>query len=405
MIAPSLYTPTAVLRFWVPEIILLRFARALLLVLLVVLAFYAGLLWRANTPKTADQATSEAAVAEASTGVATTAARPLARGTALDADEQATVDLFRRASPAVVYITTVEVRRDFFTMNDYAVPRGAGSGFVWDDDGHIVTNFHVIQGAQAAQVTLGDQSTWSAELVGTAPEKDLAVLRIDPRGKKLDPLPVGTSADLLVGQKVFAIGNPFGLDHTLTTGVISAVGREIDSLDRDRTRIEDVIQTDAAINPGNSGGPLLDSAGRLIGVNTQIYSPSGASAGIGFAIPVDTVSWAVPQLISSGHIVRPALGIYPLADNVAARAGIEGVMFVRVEEGGPAAKAGLRPLRRDARGRVLPGDAIVAIDGTPIRSRADLTLALERREVGEEVTVTYVRDGEERKVRVKLQAQ
>ena len=382
----------------------MRITRALFFVLLVVLAFYAGLLWRANAPAPGEAPAD--VVSEATTAaVTTTAARPLARGTALDADEQATVDLFRRASPAVVYITTVEVRRDVFTMNDYAVPRGAGSGFVWDDNGHIVTNFHVIQGAQGAQVTLGDQSTWNAELVGTAPEKDLAVLRIDPSGKKLDPLPVGTSADLLVGQKVFAIGNPFGLDHTLTTGVISAVGREIDSLDRDRTRIEDVIQTDAAINPGNSGGPLLDSGGRLIGVNTQIYSPSGASAGIGIAIPVDTVSWAVPQLIASGHIVRPALGIYPLADNVAARAGIEGVMFVRVDEGGPADQAGLRPLRRDSRGRVSPGDVIVGIDDKAIRSRADLTLALERREVGEEVTVTYVRDGEERKVKVKLRAQ
>jgi S1-C subfamily serine protease len=305
----------------------------------------------------------------------------------------------------VVYITTVEMRRDFFTMNDYAVPRGAGSGFVWDDDGHIVTNFHVIQGAQAAQVTLGDQSTWNAELVGYAPEKDLAVLRVEARADLLEPLPVGTSADLLVGQKVFAIGNPFGLDHTLTTGVISAVGREIESLDRDNTRIEDVIQTDAAINPGNSGGPLLDSAGRLIGVNTQIYSPSGASAGIGFAIPVDTVSWAVPQLISSGRIMRPALGIYPLADAVAQRAGIEGVMFVRVEEGGPADRAGLRPLRRDQRGRVVPGDVIVEIDGSPIRSRADLTLVLERKEVGDQVVVTYQRDGVEREVRVELQAQ
>jgi S1-C subfamily serine protease len=374
----------------------LRFARALLFALLFALAFYAGLLWRAAPAPE---------ISPAAAPAASTAPTPVARTTALDADEQATIELFRRASPSVVYITTVEVRRDFFTMNDYAVPRGAGSGFVWDDDGHIVTNFHVIQGVQGAQVTLGDQSTWNAELVGTAPEKDLAVLRIDAPRKTLQPLPVGTSADLQVGQKVFAIGNPFGLDHTLTTGVISAVGREIDSLDRDRTRIEDVIQTDAAINPGNSGGPLLDSAGRLIGVNTQIYSPSGASAGIGFAIPVDTVSWAVPQLIASGHIMRPALGIYPLADSVAARAGIEGVMFVRVDDGGPADLAGLRPLRRDARGRVVPGDVIVAIDGRPIRSRADLMLALERREVGEEVTVTYLRDGHEREVEVELQAQ
>jgi S1-C subfamily serine protease len=303
----------------------------------------------------------------------------------------------------VVYITTVEMRRDVFTMNDYAVPSGAGSGFVWDDSGHIVTNFHVIQGAQAAQITLNDQSTWNAELVGSAPEKDLAVLRIEAPPSRIDPLPIGTSADLLVGQKVFAIGNPFGLDHTLTTGVISAVGREIESLDR--TRIEDVIQTDAAINPGNSGGPLLDSAGRLIGVNTQIYSPSGASAGIGFAIPVDTVSWAVPQLITSGRIMRPALGIYPLSDSIAARAGIEGVMFVRVEPGGPADRAGLKPLHRDNRGRVVLGDVIVEIDGQQIRSRGDLTLVLERREVGEKVTVTYLRDGIEHDVEVALQAQ
>jgi len=378
----------------------LRFARALLLTLLVALAFYAGLLWRAG-PAASERAADPIATDPAAGPLVS----PPARRTALDADEQATVDLFKRSSPAVVYITTVEVRRDFFTMNDYAVPRGAGSGFVWDDRGHIVTNFHVIQGAQGAQVTLGDQSTWSAELVGTAPEKDLAVLRIEAKGKTLDPLPIGTSADLLVGQKVFAIGNPFGLDHTLTTGVISAVGREIDSLDRDRTRIEDVIQTDAAINPGNSGGPLLDSAGRLIGVNTQIYSPSGASAGIGFAIPVDTVSWAVPQLIASGRIMRPALGIYPLSDDVAQRAGIEGVMFVRVDVDGPADRAGLRPLRRDARGHVTPGDVIVAIDGSPIRSRADLTLALERKEVGAEVTVTYLRDDQEHQVKVKLQAQ
>jgi S1-C subfamily serine protease len=380
----------------------LRLARALLLTLLVALAFYAGRLWRdvGTTPPTTTEIAPAAAPA-----VAPAASTAVERRTALDPDEQATVDLFRRASPAVVYITSVEVRRDFFTMNDYAVPRGAGSGFIWDDRGHIVTNFHVIQGAQAAQVTLSDQSTLNAELVGTAPEKDLAVLRVEVPANRIEPLPIGTSADLLVGQKVYAIGNPFGLDHTLTTGVISAVGREIDSLDRDRTRIEDVIQTDAAINPGNSGGPLLDSAGRLIGVNTQIYSPSGASAGIGFAIPVDTVSWAVPQLIASGRIMRPTLGISPLSDAVAARAGIEGVMFVRVDEGGPADRAGLRPLRPDNRGRVILGDVIVKIDEEPIRSRADLTLALERREVGEKVTVTYLRNGKEHEVEVELQAQ
>jgi len=214
------------------------------------------------------------------------------------AEEQSQIEVFRKTSPSVVHITTLETQRDFFSLNVQQVPRGTGTGFVWDERGHIVTNFHVIQNGNGARVTLADQSAYNAELVGAFPDRDLAVLRIQAPREKLPPIPVGTSRDLLVGQRVYAIGNPFGLDQTLTTGIVSALNREIESVNQ-RT-IRGVIQTDAAINPGNSGGPLLDSAGRLIGVNTAIYSPSGASAGIGFAIPVDEVNRIVPRLIRDG---------------------------------------------------------------------------------------------------------
>jgi S1-C subfamily serine protease len=220
----------------------------------------------------------------------------------LAAEEKATIELFREASKSVVYIRTIALRRDVFTLNVYEIPEGTGSGFIWDEQGHIVTNYHVIRTASAAHVTLADNSTYNAQLVGVEPAKDLAVLQIDAPKRLLRPIPIGTSRDLLVGQTVFAIGNPFGLDQTLTTGIISALNREIQSVTRQP--IQGVIQTDAAINPGNSGGPLLDSAGRLIGVNTAIYSPSGAYAGIGFAIPVDTVNQVVPQLIQQGRNAR-----------------------------------------------------------------------------------------------------
>src|SRR6266704_833569 len=234
----------------------------------------------------------------------------------LDPDERRTIELFRTASVSVVYITTQAHRIHFWTRNIFEVPQGTGSGFLWDDRGHVVTNFHVLQGAAAAKITLADQE-YEATFVGGAADHDLAVLRIDvPRGK-LVPIRVGTSADLQVGQKVFAIGNPFGLDHTLTTGIVSALGRTIQSVAN--TPIDDAIQTDAAINPGNSGGPLLDSSGRLIGVNTAIYSPSGASAGIGFAVPVDTVNRIVPQLVAHGQVIRPQLGVS--LDDLLARLG------------------------------------------------------------------------------------
>jgi S1-C subfamily serine protease len=315
----------------------------------------------------------------------------VARGD-LAEDERVTIALFKAASPSVVHITTVAVRADFFGRNPQRIPAGSGSGFVWDAAGHIVTNFHVIQNADEAQIALADGSSSPARLVGAAPDRDIAVLRLTG-GKGLRPLPMGSSSDLAVGQKVFAIGNPFGLDQTLTTGVISALGREIESVTR--RPIRDVIQTDAAINPGNSGGPLLDSAGRLIGVNTAIYSPSGASSGIGFAIPVDTVRWIVPQLIEHRRIVRPALGVTLAPDPLAAELGVtEGVLIIDIQEGSAAEKAGLRPTLRDLRtGDIRLGDVILEIDGKPMRSGEDVYVALERYTVGQRVRLGLLRDG------------
>jgi len=315
-------------------------------------------------------------------------------------DERTTIELFRRASPSVVYITTSQVRRDFFSMNLHEIPRGSGSGFIWDRQGHVITNFHVIDGASRARITLADRSSWDASLVGAAPEKDLAVLHIDTPAEQLPPIPVGSSHDLAVGQKVLAIGNPFGFDQTLTTGIISALGREIESLAR--IPIRDVIQTDAAINPGNSGGPLLDSSGRLIGVNTAIYSPSGSYAGIGFAIPVDTVSWVVPELITNGHLERPSLGIDTANDQIVRNLGLEGALVTGVERGSSAETAGIRPTRRDRYGRVELGDLIVAIDGEPVTSSNDLVLQLERYKPGQRVRVTVERDGDRETLSVTL---
>ena len=326
--------------------------------------------------------------------------RPVAPAIELGRGERDTIELFRGAAPSVTYITSISRRRDFFSLNVYEIPRGSGSGFVWDLDGHVVTNFHVISGSSRAQVTLADQSTWDATLVGAAPEKDLAVLRIEAPRKLLAPLRIGTSSDLEVGQQVFAIGNPFGLDQTLTTGVISALGREIDS--QANQPIRDVIQTDAAINPGNSGGPLLDSGGRLIGVNTAIVSPSGGYAGIGFAIPVDTVNWVVPELITHGRIERPALGVELASEQLMARLGLEGALVVNVYRGSGAERAGIEPTYRDSRGRVVLGDRIVAVDGQPVASRLDLVLLLERYRPGDRVAVILDRAGERLEVEVEL---
>ena len=305
------------------------------------------------------------------------------------------INVFKRVSPSVVHITTLELQRDIFSMNVSEVPRGTGSGVIWDTLGHIVTNFHVIQGASSARVTLSDQSTHDAELAGAFEDRDLAVLRIKAPRDKLPPIPLGSSRDLQVGQQVYAIGNPFGLDQTLTTGIVSALNREIEAVNR-RT-IRGVIQTDAAINPGNSGGPLLDSAGRLIGVNTSIYSPSGASAGIGFAIPVDEVNRIVPRLIKDGRYIRPSLGIAAAGDNLNQALKLpKGVALVRVAPGGPAALAGLEPFARDRSGRLIQGDVIVAINGEPVATLDDMLTLIERRQIGEKVTLSVWRAGRTR---------
>lgn len=318
----------------------------------------------------------------------------------LNGEELSTIKLFENSSPSVAFITTSNVRRDHWTMNVTEVERGTGSAFIWDKDGHIITNYHVIQGADKATVTLADRSTWEAKLIGAAPEKDLAVLKIDAPRKLLQPISKGNSVNLLVGQSVYAIGNPFGLDQTLTTGIISALGREIESVAG--TPIKDVIQTDAAINPGNSGGPLLNSSGELIGVNTAIYSPSGAYAGIGFSIPVNVVSWVVPDLIKYGKINRPSLSIELAPQRVMRQLRQDGVMVLHVVEGGTAQKAGIQPTTRNKYGQIELGDIIIKVDDYDIKNRDDLLLTLEKFKIGDEVAVTILRGEKERVVELTL---
>lgn len=321
----------------------------------------------------------------------------------LQSDELATVQLFRENTPSVVYITNLAVRRDVFTLDVMEVPQGSGSGFLWDKEGHVVTNYHVIRGASDLRVTLGDQSVYEADVVGFDEDKDVAVLHIDAPKDKLRPIPVGTSSDLLVGQKVYAIGNPFGLDHTLTTGVISGLRREISSAATGRP-IQDVIQTDAAINPGNSGGPLLDSSGNLIGINTAIYSPSGASSGVGFSIPVDTVSGIVDQIVKYGKVTRPVLGISFAPEQSVEQLGVSGVLVLDAPPGGPAGKAGLKPTTRDDYGRLVLGDVITSLNGQKVGNGSDLYKILDRCKVGDTVTVEVLRGDQKVKVPVTLEA-
>ncbi|MCI0659277.1 MAG: trypsin-like peptidase domain-containing protein, partial [Acidobacteria bacterium] len=319
----------------------------------------------------------------------------------LTPDERATIEVFENASRSVVFITTAALRRDFWSMNLFEVPQGSGSGFVWDRQGNIVTNFHVIAGANSISIVTADGKEHKASVVGADPDHDVAVLRIKAPADSLDPLAVGRSVNLRVGQKVLAIGNPFGLDHTLTTGVVSALGRSIQSMS-DRT-IEGVIQTDAAINPGNSGGPLLDSAGRLIGVNTQIVSPSGAFAGVSFAVPVDTVNRIVPELIAHGKIIRPGLGFEYYSDQIAARWGVEGVIIRKVYRGSAAEAAGLRGSRQRNTGEVILGDVIIGLGGQPVSNVDELKDALDQHKVGDRVRVEFIRDDVKKETTVILQ--
>ena len=313
----------------------------------------------------------------ATTPVALEQARPIAVSNpqaeipaGLGEEERRTIEIFRRASESVVAIRSIAFRRTIFSFDPMRMEQGAGTGFIWDEQGHVVTNYHVVRGGQEFIVTLADQSEWEARPVGGAPDKDLAVLKIDAPVDKLKPIHVGRSDNLVVGQRVLALGNPFGLDQTLTVGVVSALGRQIESQEQGRT-INDVIQTDAAINPGNSGGPLLDSSGRLIGVNTAIVSPSRASAGIGFAIPADDVVRLVPELIEFGRPVRAGIGIRLLPRNVRHPV-IEGVPIGEVVPETPADRAGLEGAHLNRRGRIVFGDVIVGIDGEPVANYNDL---------------------------------
>ncbi len=320
--------------------------------------------------------------------------RPITPRGSLAEDEKTTIELFERTKDSVVYIATSKAVIDPWTRNIYTIPRGTGSGFVWDEFGHIVTNYHVIEGASEARVQLSDGRDYRAVLIGASPSHDLAVLRINVPIKRPHPVIIGTSHDLKVGQKAFAIGNPFGLDWTLTTGIISALDRSM--TEENGAVIRHLIQTDAAINPGNSGGPLLDSAGRLIGVNTAIYSPSGAYAGIGFAIPVDTVNRIVPQLIAYGQYLEPSLGIETderINHLAQTQLGFDGVMVLRTVPGSFAEKAGIRGITVYPDGSFDLGDIILAINGQPVHSVKDITDILDNYKVGDRVTVEIARHG------------
>jgi 2-alkenal reductase len=313
-----------------------------------------------------------------------------ARGNLADF-EKLTVDIFQRAAPSVVQVAgRAAAGPEMLAEQDNGGGGGAqsGTGFIWDRAGHIVTNNHVVQGATDLQVRFSTGEIARAQLVGGSANYDLAVIRVTDVRNLPPPLPVGTSADLKVGQAAFAIGNPFGLDQSLTTGIISALSRRLPT--SGGREVANVIQTDAAINPGNSGGPLLDSAGRLIGVNTAIYSPSGAYAGIGFAIPVDVVNRVVPQLIKSGRVPVPGIGIQAGSDAMASKTGINGVAIIRTVPGSPAERAGLRGANLQT-GQL--GDVIVGVNGKPVRRLAELTELLEQAGVGATVQLELMRGG------------
>jgi S1-C subfamily serine protease len=318
----------------------------------------------------------------------------LGPGAAIE-DERNTISVFQACAPATVFVTQQQLVRNRFTLNVDQISAGTGSGFIWDALGHIVTNFHVVAGGDRFEVTLWDGATLSARLVGGDPKRDIAVLALERSAdgeRAMVPVTLPpTEHTLVVGQKALAIGNPFGLDHTLTTGVISALDREVVGFGG--VSIRDMIQTDASINPGNSGGPLLDSAGRLIGMNTMIFSKSGTSAGIGFAVPVSTIRRLVPDIIQYGAPRRAGLGIDVLSDAIARRAGLRGVIIEKVAPGGPAAKAGLRGLTRKPT-QIGLGDVIVGIDDFPINNYDDLFNALDRYEPGATALVKVLRGGE-----------
>jgi len=318
----------------------------------------------------------------------------------LTEDEKNTIEVVKKTQNSVVFITNIQLVRDFFSWAEEAVPRGSGSGFVWDDQGHIITNYHVIEDGDLFNVTLPNQEEHQAKLVGKDPNKDIAVLKIEGNLKGLYPIKIGTSSNLQVGQKVIAIGNPFGFDHTVTTGIVSALGRSMPGAGG--VTIRDMIQTDASINPGNSGGPLLNSSGELIGMNTMIISPSGASSGVGFAIPVDIIKKIVPQIIKYGRVIRPGLGISLLSDRYGQQLGIDGVAVVEVPVDSEAYQKGLRGLTRNRFGRLVIRDIIKEINGKKVHSYDDLYNLLDNYNIGDKVTLTVERDNKTRKVELTL---
>lgn len=370
----------------------MKFSSLIIWVVLLLLGFLGGSAWK-NSPSTQQYSADSTSKLES---VKPENYTPIVQVT--DA-ESATIKLFEDVSPSVVFITTSKLKRNYYTRDIFKVKSGSGSGFIWDNEGHIVTNFHVIEGSTNYTVTLSDQRAFEAELVGVEPSKDLAVLKINS-DEELIPIMIGSYDELKVGQSVYAIGNPFGLDHTLTTGIISALGREITSISG--RPIKDVIQTDAAINPGNSGGPLLDSSSRLIGVNTMIYSPSGASAGIGFSIPVDVVSWAVPDIIKYGQVKKPIMGIEILPPQTSTRLELKGVMVKSVAKNSGADNAGLKGIRMNQQGYNDPGDIITKINGQQILTNNDLFHILEQYEPGDKVEVEFLRNNQTKNTVVEL---
>jgi len=307
--------------------------------------------------------------------------------------ERNTISVFKNSVDSVVNVSNLQIaRRGFFDMDPTEVPAGAGSGFVWDDQGHIVTNYHVIQGGDRFVINYhNDSKQYEATVVGAEPRKDIAVLKVQnpPSGKR--SLPIGSSNLLQVGQKALAIGNPFGLDHTLTDGIISALERKIQGIGG--VKIHGMIQTDCSINPGNSGGPLLDSSGKLVGMNTMIYSASGSSAGVGFAVPVDTIKRIVPDLIRFGKVNRPGLGIALLEDVYKGYFDVKkGLVIKYVDPKSPAGKLGLKGMTRDPRGRYYLGDILLKLDGKEVNTYDDIYNLLENYKIGQEVTITYLRE-------------
>jgi S1-C subfamily serine protease len=331
-------------------------------------------------------------------------ARPVDPRGEYTTEEKVNISVYEKAAPAVVHVTNVRELRNSFNLDLQQIHKGTGSGFVWDEEGHIVTNYHVIDGADSAKVILADHSTYDVRKVWSYPDKDIAVLWINAPKEKLRPILIGSSHDLKVGQSAFAIGNPFGLDQTMTNGIVSALGREVQS--PNGNTIQGAIQTSAAINPGNSGGPLLDSFGRLIGMNTSIISPSGAFAGIGFAIPVDDINQVVTELIQKGKIVRPRIGVQLADEQLAQQLGVKkGALIWKVVPDSPAGQAGLKGTRVDENaGRISRGDIIVAVDGKAISKVQDLHAAMEKRKVGDTIDLTIERDGQRQDVKITLKA-